>query len=112
MHWIAFPRKRSYGTVMTSHEGCWQVFGLTSTAALPTYSPLLPSLSASALSGFVLVYRCGAVPDFHRVPLNLSSCSGTSMTPIYRGQIGPVNQDVGVSRSQGVRPARRWATGW
>lgn len=53
-----------------SHAGCWQVFGLASISAFA--ASLLSTASqlqrASACRGFVLAYRCGAVPESHRVP--------------------------------------------
>lgn len=50
-------------------EMCWQVFGL---ASAPPKGLLLSVASQVAtqclMTEFVLAYRCGAVPDFHRVP--------------------------------------------
>src|ERR1700685_4075560 len=40
--------------------------------AWPSYRPSLPSLLRPVLiTAFVPAYRCGAVPDFHRVPFSL-----------------------------------------
>ena len=46
--------------------------GLLSTASQP--------LRASADRGFVLAYRCGAVPDFHRVPFLISERAQSTST--------------------------------
>ncbi len=43
----------------------WQVFGLTGS----TYLSDFPGASPSVASTFVPAYRCGAVPDSHRIPL-------------------------------------------
>jgi hypothetical protein len=63
-----FPGRTGSGCL--SRAGCWQVFGLASTSAFAVL--LLSTASqlkrASACRGFVLAYRCGAVPDSHRVP--------------------------------------------
>ena len=63
-----FPGRTGSGCL--SQAGCWQVFGLASTSAFAAF--LLSTASqlqrASACRGFVPAYRCGAVPELHRVP--------------------------------------------
>jgi len=53
-------------------RGGWQVFGLAGSAHLNDarfYLPIFPALQkTSGVWAFVPVYRCGAVPDSHRVP--------------------------------------------
>ena len=52
-----------------------------------SYYPLLPSSKrASACRGFVLAYRCGAVPDSHRVPFySLGKLREPAWTAVYCG---------------------------
>jgi hypothetical protein len=45
-----------------------QVFGLAGSA----YSSDFPGKSPSVVSTFAPAYRCGAAPDFHRIPFSLS----------------------------------------
>src|SRR6185437_7724058 len=64
---------RSNRRRMSPGAGCWQVFGLASRPVSPpgSYCPPLPSPEAPVLVvEVVLAYRCGAAPDFHRVPFS------------------------------------------
>ncbi len=59
---------------MNGATGHRQVFGLTS---VPTKAGFLLSTASQAwgpvlIVEVVLEYRCGAAPDFHRVPLSLN----------------------------------------
>lgn len=48
----------------------WQVFGLVS-SLFSAYCPPLPGLLAQCfMTEVVLTYRCGAVPESHRVPFS------------------------------------------
>ena len=52
-------------------DGCWQVFGLANLAAggrMPTVRRFPGRLAQCILAEVVFAYRCGAVPEFHRVP--------------------------------------------
>ena len=66
-----------------------EVFGLR---ARPAYAGFLLSVASQSPrwrpvhgTEFVLVYRCGAAPDSHRVPSSLSECSGTNHESLHTG---------------------------
>src|SRR6188768_1049205 len=70
---------------MSPGAGCWQVFGLASRPASPpdSYCPPLPGPEGPVrVVKVVLAYRCGAAPDFHRVPFcseNPSTSTGCNV---------------------------------
>jgi hypothetical protein len=63
-------------------RGYWQVFGLAGMADQNDrcfYWPIFPvSEKTSAIGAFDPAYRCGAVPDSHRVPFRRSPRNATS----------------------------------
>jgi hypothetical protein len=47
---------------------CWQVFGLAGVRTFPTDHRFPVALTSALMMVFVPAYRCGAVPDLHRIP--------------------------------------------
>ena len=45
----------------------------------------LPRLAPSVMLAFVPAYRCGAVPEFHRIPFSPSIAGETVEDPLYPG---------------------------
>lgn len=58
-----------------------QVFGLTGSNLLAG----LPKPLAQCRLAFVPAYRCGAVPDFHRIPSSLPMTRDQGTDPLYLG---------------------------
>lgn len=89
----------------------WQVFGLRSGRLCRfAYLPLPSQLSATSVSDdcvqssglievFVLPNRCGAAPDFHRIPSSPMMRQGPTLStkgaPTYWGRGGLVNRYIG-----------------
>lgn len=74
------------------------------------YFPPLPSPEGPVPdAGFVLAYRCGAAPDFDRVPFSATervpSSTNTRRNVLWCS--ASVNQDIGVMERQPVRPTGR-----
>ncbi len=65
----------------------WQVFGLASSPN-GSYCPRFPT-GVSAFVEVVLAYRCGAVPDLHRIP---------SSAPRQKSPSTSVNYGTSLSR--------------
>ena len=67
---------------MTPDAVCWQVFGLASASGSRRcpYRPPLPEppRGQCVRVKVVLAYRCGAVPDSHRVPFSPGTDPGTN----------------------------------
>jgi len=112
---------------VTSHRGalataCRQVFGLADVGlSTRLLAPASQPLRASALLAFVSAYRCGAVPDLHRIPFSASPTMGLRMAPTghnISGWPGPVNPiDCGFAvdkpekskREEGLAKARKFS---
>jgi hypothetical protein len=60
----------------------WQVFGLC--RLIPTRQT--SQAQAQCHLAFVPAYRCGAVPDFHRIPFSLSIAGETVEAPTISGR--------------------------
>jgi hypothetical protein len=60
-----------------------QVFGLTGSTLLAGLPRCFTPVSSSA---FVPAYRCGAVPEFHRIPFSLSTMERPRMGPTISRQ--------------------------
>lgn len=70
------------GTARCASRGCRQVFGLVDVeGAGPPPSPSLPGRASQCNDGFVSTYRCGAVPDSHRLPFSSEGASRRNRRP-------------------------------
>ena len=99
----AFPTKaRQKRSSVTGRARSRQVFGLTSTAIVTDRFPTghrFPGAGAQcSVMTFVLDYRCGAVPDSHRVPF---SARGTA------AQRAPIASDRILRRVERVNRSAR-----
>ena len=99
----AFPTKaRQKRSSVTGRARSRQVFGLTSAAIVTDRFPTghrFPGAGAQCfVMTFVLDYRCGAVPDSHRVPF---SARGTA------AQRAPIASDRILRRVEGVNRSAR-----
>ncbi len=73
----------------------WQVFGLTGSDLLAMTSQA--RCGSVSLLAFVPAYRCGAVPESHRIPFSSSVGGGTSELfshSIWRIHVGAIQEIV------------------
>ena len=74
-------------------RGYWQVFGLAGVADQRDrnfYWPIFPvSEKTSGIWVFDPAYRCGAVPDSHRIPFNVPLGTSPANEPQDRGLVFP-----------------------
>jgi hypothetical protein len=68
------------------------------TLQVQPYSPDFPErCRSSVIVAFVPAYRCGAVPDFHRIPFSFSLRRNLGMDPQYlvlKGNASPLLVDI------------------
>ena len=57
--------------------------GRSSDLQVQTYLPDFPSHRLSVILAFVPAYRCGAAPDFHRIPFSLPITRDRGTDPLY-----------------------------